>query len=73
MIITLGKLEKDNFMKLGWNNRIEEIHNAVTTNTITPGEMSRQIFDVYQRVMDSNTIEQLDDLSNAALATGEDY
>lgn len=69
VIITLGKLEKDNFMKLGWNNRIEEIHNAVTTNTITPGEMSRQIFDVYQRVMDSNTIEQLDDLSNAALAT----
>jgi len=69
VIITLGKLEKENFQKLGWNNRIEEIHNAVTTNTITPAEMCRQLFDVYQRVMDSNTIEQLDMMSRAALAT----
>ncbi|MBR1504154.1 MAG: glycosyltransferase [Prevotella sp.] len=69
VIITMGKLEKDNFQKIGWNNRIEEIHNAVTTNTITPVEMCRQLFEVYQRVMDSNTIEQLDDLSRAALST----
>lgn len=69
VIIALGKLEKDNLHKLGWNKRLEEIHNAVTTNTITPGEMSQQVLDVYQRVMDSNTIEQLDDLSCAALST----
>jgi len=69
VIITLGRLEKSNVRKLGWNSRIEEIHNAVTTNTITPAEMAQQTFDVYQRVMDSDTISQLDEVSCAALAT----
>ena len=68
-IITLGKFERSNFLKINWNHRVEEIHNAVITNTITPEQMCSQTFAVYQKVMDSNTIEQLDENSVKALAT----
>lgn len=68
-IITLGKLERSNFLKLGWNQRVEEIHNAVTTNTITKEKMCSETFSIYQKVMDSNTLEQLDDTSLKALGT----
>lgn len=67
-VILLGKLEMSNFRKLGWNQRVEEIHNAVITNAITPAEMCTQTFTVYQKVMDSNTLEQLDEDSLHALA-----
>ena len=45
-----------------------EIHNAVITNAIAPSEMCAQTFAVYQKVMDSNTLEQMDDDSLHALA-----
>ena len=66
-IITFGKMESSSFQKLGWNPRIEEIRNAVTTNTITPAEMASQTFAIYQKVLDSNTLEQMDDNTLAAL------
>lgn len=67
-VILLGKLEHENFRKLGWNQRTEEIHNAVITNAITQAEMCTQTFAVYQKVMDSNTLEQMDEESLRALA-----
>jgi len=67
-VILLGKLEATNFKELGWNPRTEVIHNAVITNTITPAEMCSQTLAVYQKVMDSNTIAQMDDDSIHALA-----
>ena len=67
-IIVHGKLELSNFKQLGWNKRMEEIHNAVITNAIAPSEMCAQTFAVYQKVMDSNTLEQMDDDSLHALA-----
>ena len=60
-IILLGRLELTNFQKLGWNQRMEEIHNAVTTNTISRQEMCTATFAVYQKVMDSNTLELMDE------------
>jgi hypothetical protein len=66
-IITFGKMESSSFQKLGWNPRIEEIRNAVTTNTITPAEMALQTFAIYQKVMDSNTLEQMDENTLAAI------
>ena len=68
-IITLGKLERSNFLKLGWNRRVEEIHNSVTTNTITQEQMCAKTFVVYQKVLDSNTLEQMDEVTMKALAT----
>jgi len=62
-VITLGRLEYTNFEALGWNRRTEEIHNAVTTNTTTQEEMCSKTFAVYQRILDSNTLEQMDEES----------
>ncbi len=67
-IITLGKMEHTAFLSLGWNSRVEEIHNAVITNTITPMEMASQTFSIYQKVLDSNTLEQMDQHSVRMLA-----
>lgn len=68
-VITLGKLERSNFLELGWNRRVEEIHNAVTTNTITTAEMCSKTFAIYQKVIDSNTLEALDERNLEALST----
>lgn len=67
-VILLGKFEHENFRKLGWNQRTEQIHNAVITNAITQAEMCTQTFAIYQKVMDSNTLEQMDEESLRALA-----
>lgn len=67
-VITLGRLEKENLLELGWNKRLEEIHNAVTTNTILPAQMCEQTYDIYQKVIDSNTLEQMDEQTYRALA-----
>ena len=67
-VITLGRLEKANFVALSWSHRVEEIHNAVTTNTITPAEMCTRTFQIYQKIQDSNTLEQLDENSRQAFA-----
>lgn len=66
-VITFGKMETSSFSKLGFNPRIEEIHNAVYTNTITPAEMAAKTFAVYQKVQDSNTREKMDSHTLSAL------
>ena len=66
-VITMGKVEHESFSTLGWNPRIEEIRNAVYTNTITQAEMASQTFAVYQKVLDSDTLEQMDEPTIAAL------
>ncbi|WP_028904354.1 MULTISPECIES: glycosyltransferase [unclassified Prevotella] len=60
-VITMGKMERESFQNLCWNPRIEEIRNAVTTNTITPAEMVSQTFAIYQKILDSNTLELMDE------------
>ena len=60
-VILLGRLERTNFVKMGWNPRIEEIHNAVTTNTISPQNMCADTFAVYQKVLDSDTLALMDE------------
>lgn len=60
-VILLGRLERTNFVRMGWNTRIEEIHNAVTTNTISNREMCAATFAVYQKVLDSNTLALMDE------------
>ena len=60
-LIAFGKIERQHLERLGWNPRIEVIHNAIITNSITPKEMCSQTFAVYQKVLDSNVLEQMDD------------
>lgn len=67
-IITFGKMERQYLEQLGWNHRIEVIHNAITTNSISPEEMSSQTFAVYQKITDSNVLEQMNDNSKRLMA-----
>lgn len=60
-VIVQGNMEKECMTKLDWNKRCIIIRNALVTNTITPREMARQIFDVYQRIMDSNLLQLMND------------
>lgn len=67
-IITFGKMETSSFSKLGCNPRIEEIHNAVITNVISSAGMAAKTYSVYQKVMDSNTLELMSEDDRQLLA-----
>ena len=49
-------------------NRIETVLNPIITRTITPEGCARQMLTIYQRVMDSNVWELMDDDTRRALA-----
>lgn len=59
--IVHGPMEEEALRALNWNPRMELIRNAVVTNTITPESMLKQTINVYRKVLDSNTIELMDD------------
>ena len=67
-IITFGKMEQQYLARLKWNPRIEIIHNAVITNTTTRETMCSQTFAVYQKVLDSNVLEQMDENTQQLMA-----
>lgn len=59
VIISQGKMEAEALRQLGWNPRIEIVRNAVVTNSITEEAMVQQTRRIYQKVMDSNTLDLL--------------
>ena len=61
-------MEHHYLRQLGWNPRIEIIHNAVITNSLTPREMCTKTFAVYQKIIDSNVLEQMTDDDKHLLA-----
>lgn len=67
-LIAFGKMELKHLQKLKWNPRIEMILNALITNSTTPKEMCSQTYAVYQKVLDSNTLGQMDDHTQRLLA-----
>ena len=56
-VIVQGNMELEYIQRLGWNKRCVIIRNALITNTITPREMARQTFEIYQRIIDSNPLQ----------------
>lgn len=60
-VIVQGNMELECMKKLGWNQRCVIIRNALITNSITPREMARQTFDLYQRVIDSDPMQRMND------------
>jgi hypothetical protein len=62
-VIVQGNMELEYVQQLGWNKRCVIIRNPLITNTITPRETARQTFDVYQRIMDSNPLQLMNDNS----------
>jgi hypothetical protein len=68
-LIAFGKMEQKHLQQMKWNPRIEVILNAVITNSTSPQEMCSQTYAIYQKVLDSNTLEQMDDYTQRQLAT----
>jgi hypothetical protein len=68
-LIAFGKMEQKHLQQLKWNPRIEVILNSLITNSTTSQEMCSQTYAVYQKVLDSNTLEQMDEHSLNMLAT----
>ena len=60
-VIVQGNMEQECIRQLGWNKRCVIIRNALITNSTTPREMARQTFDVYQRIIDSNPLQLMND------------
>lgn len=60
-VIVQGNMELECLKDLGWNNRCIIIRNALITNSITPREMARQVFTLYQRIIDSNPLQLMND------------
>lgn len=68
VVIAHGPIESGNLEKLNWNPRVETIRNAVITNSITPEAMEKQTHIIYRKVMDSNTLELMDEDSLRLMA-----
>ena len=68
-VIIQGHMEDESLRKLGWNMRTVIIRNPIITQSITPLEMARQTYSVYRQVMDSNTLELMDDETTDMLKT----
>ena len=68
-LIAFGKMEQQYLEELKWNPRIEVIHNAVITNSTTREKMCSQTFTVYQKVLHSNVLEQMDEATQQLMAT----
>lgn len=58
-VIIQGSMEQECMERLAWNSRLVTIRNCVITSSITKTEMARQTFKLYQKVMDTNTLELL--------------
>ena len=66
-VLIQGDMERECMEKLRWNSRCTIIRNAIVTNSIQPQEMARQTFAIYQKILDSNTLELMEDETRAAL------
>ena len=58
-IIIQGSMEQECMERLAWNKRLATIRNCVITSSISKTDMARQTFKLYQKVMDTNTLELL--------------
>ena len=56
VVVIQGKMEGECMEKLGWNRRTAIVRNCLITGSITPKEMAHQLFMLYRKVMDSNTL-----------------
>lgn len=66
-VVVEGKMEEECMGKLGWNKRVIIAKNPLITQSITPKELSRQIFRLYRKVMDSNQWELMDEAMRSCL------
>ncbi len=66
-VIVQGKMEEECLRRLGWNPRLVIIRNPRITSTITQQEADRQLNAIYRKVMDTNTLELMNDATRCTL------
>ena len=66
VLIARSKMERDELIRQF--PRVETILNPIITRTTTPEACARQMLHVYQRVMDSNVLQLMDDDTRQTLA-----
>ncbi len=69
VVIIQGRMEQECMERLGWNPRLLIIRNSLVTHSISHTEMAKQMADVYQKVMDSNPLQLMNDELRATLRT----
>lgn len=53
-LIAMGRMEEGCLRRLNWNPRCETVLNSLITDSLTDDEMSKGIFAVYRKVLDSD-------------------
>ncbi|MBR1687195.1 MAG: glycosyltransferase [Prevotella sp.] len=56
VIVVMGRMEAECLQNLGWNKRTETVRNCLITHSTSKEKMSQQMFRIYQKVMDSDTL-----------------
>ncbi len=73
-VIVQGRIEEENFIRLGWSQRSVVVRNILLTHSINRQEMATQIFRIYRRVMDSDPLKLMDEdtrqLTHQLIKTG---
>lgn len=68
-VIARSSMEAEELSKQGWNSRIETIRNPLITRTTNAEELMVKHRHIYQRVMNSNILELMDEATQDALKT----
>lgn len=68
-VIVMGRMEMECVKRLKWNQRTETVLNSLITDAITDREMAEQTAAIYNKAMDSNVYELMDDDARLALAS----
>ncbi|MBP3511632.1 MAG: glycosyltransferase [Prevotella sp.] len=53
-IVAMGRMEAGSIGQLGWNRRIEIVHNPLITSTVDEREAGLAVHSIYRKVLDSN-------------------
>lgn len=68
-LIAMGNMEQRCIKRFTSNPRVEVVLNAVTTCKISEADMARSVYAIYNKVLDSNTLQLMDDDTRDILAT----
>ena len=66
-VIVMGEMEYMNTKRLGWSDRIETVSNSLFTSKTTDSQMAKDTIGVFQKVMDSNVFQAMDEITRKAL------
>lgn len=69
VLIARSPMEAEELKKLNWNTRIETIANPIITHTMTTGQMSVSLCNIYRKIMDSNVLELMSQTTQQAFHT----